>query len=292
MTTALPCAEDFDLPGHLAVQPGRHQQPCLDIDNDQCRGRLYLLGATVTDWQPAGHQPVLFTSRASHFAEGKPIRGGVPICFPWFGPHPHDADAPAHGVVRTRPWNLIKTALGSDGIEAELVTHLDHLHAGYRVTFGRQLRLRYTVTNTSDSDQTFEAALHTYLAVGDAAKVDIAGLEGTAYVDKTRGGEQRTQGDQPVAFTAETDRVYLDTQASCILTDPVLGRRITVEKQGSHSTVIWNPWIDKAARMEDFGDEEWKTMCCIETANVGRNAITLAPGGSHTMSVTLGVNSL
>lgn len=286
---ALERADEFDLPEALTIAPGGSGLPCLHIDTPDCQGRQYLLGATVTHWQPSGYQPVLFTSQKAEFADGTAIRGGVPICFPWFGPHPNDDTAPAHGLVRTEPWQLLQTARGPAGVETQMVTRVNQLHADYRVTFGNQLTLCLTITNNTDTDQTFEAALHTYFVVGDASQVTITGLEQADYLDKMRDAQTFNQGKDPVVFTGETDRVYQNTQSTCTLTDPVLGRRITVEKLGSNSTVVWNPWIDKSKRMADFGDDEWTGMCCIESANLGPHAVTLAPAESHTLRVTIGV---
>ena len=214
----------------------------------------------------------------------------MPICFPWFGPHPSDPAAPAHGLVRDRLWNPVQTAASPDGqVDTEMVYSLDQLHALYRVTFGPRLELALTVRNHTESDQTFEAALHTYFRVADVRNVHITGLENTRYTDKLRGNETYTQSADPVTFTGETDRIYHDTQAACVLHDPGLNRRITVEKEGSRSTVVWNPWIDKAQRMSDFGDDEWPTMCCIESAAIGENAIELGPGQSHTLRVVISV---
>ncbi|MEO1236835.1 MAG: D-hexose-6-phosphate mutarotase [Planctomycetota bacterium] len=283
-------ADQFDLPDALTVETGRGGLPCLKIDTPDCRALQYFHGATVTNWTPADHAPVLFTSDRAVYDGQKAIRGGVPICFPWFGGHPTDPDAPSHGLVRTAPWQLLQTARGSAGVEARFVHHLDQLRADYRVTFGSTLRLALTVTNTSDSDQTFESALHTYLAVGDAARVTIHGLEHADYLDQLT-DTIHPQGDQPIAFTAETDRVYLNTQATCVVDDPVLERKITVEKLGSGSTVVWNPWTDKSARLGDFGDQEWTRMCCVESANIGDQAVTVAPGEQHTTAVTIRVET-
>lgn len=289
---ALQQANQFNIPGKLTVKPGRHKLACVEVDSDLCQAKLYLLGACPTQWKPAGHKDVLFTSRASYFKEGRPIRGGVPVCFPWFGPHPEDPDAPSHGLVRTKHWNLIATRETPDGVDVELATNLDHLHVDYHLSFGKQLKLRFIVSNTSDEDQTFEQALHTYLTLGDATKASITGLENAEYVDKMHEGETFNQGDEPITFTEETDRVYLDTTADCVLTDPVMNRKITVAKTGSKSTVVWNPWVNKANRLEDMGDEEWQKMCCIESANIAPDTVTIAPGGSHTMTVTLSVEAL
>lgn len=282
-------AEEFSLPAALTVQPGQGDLPRLNVETDHCTAAQYLHGATVTDWQPAGHEPVLFTSESAVYRDGQAIRGGVPICFPWFGSHPAGGNAPSHGLVRTIPWQLTQTAQGPAGVETQMVTNLDQLHADYRVTFGKQLTLNLTVTNITDTDQTFEAALHTYFTVGDARKITIAGLEHASYIDQLQNKKICEQGEGPITFAAETDRVYFNTQATCVLTDPVLGRKITVEKLGSRSTVVWNPWVEKSTRLTDFGNDEWTGMCCIESANIGDDAIRLAPRASHTLLVKISV---
>jgi len=287
-----PPADTFNLPDRLTLEPGRNNLARVGIDSSACRGRLYLQGACCTQWAPVGHQDVLYTCRESFFEEGQPIRGGVPVCFPWFGPNAQDPSAPAHGLVRTKPCDVVATAAQDPWTEVELTTDLEHLRVDYQLRFGPQLELRYTVSNTSEVAQTFEVALHTYLSVGDAAQVSITGLEHTDFIDKMQDSQRCNQGSEPVTFTQETDRVYVNTSADCVLHDPVLSRRITVAKTGSHSTVVWNPWIDKAARLADMGDDEWTKMCCIESCNVGENAVALAPGASHTMTVTLSVEAV
>lgn len=284
-------AEEFNLLDALSLVPGASEQPCVEISTAACTGRQYLNGATVTHWQPAGHDPVLFTSSQAVFRAGKAIRGGVPICFPWFGGHPTDPDAPSHGLVRTTPWNLTQTALGPDGVEVEMVTNLDQLRAELHTTFGQNLAVRLLVTNTSDSDQTFETALHTYFNLGDIQQVSITGLEHAEFIDQLQNNQRLTQDDTPISFTAETDRIYQNTEATCVLHDPAMSRRIIVEKLGSKSTVVWNPWIEKAQRLADFGDDEYRGMCCIETANIAEHAVTLAPGDSHTTLVKISVEN-
>ncbi|MEM1108205.1 MAG: D-hexose-6-phosphate mutarotase [Planctomycetota bacterium] len=284
--------QEFNLPGSLDIRPSEGNLPSVTVKTDPCIATQYLHGAHVTHWQPADHEPVLFTSAEAVYRDGKAIRGGVPICFPWFNAHPTDPDAPAHGLVRASTWQLTQTAQGPAGVETQMVTNLPTLHANYRATFGKQLTLNLTVTNTSDTDQTFEAALHTYLAVGDVKQVFIAGLENADYIDQLQDNKLCTQDDQPLTFTAETDRIYVDNQATCTLTDPTLNRQITIEKLGSLSTVVWNPWVDKSARTADFGDDEWTGMCCIESANIGDDAVRLAPGESHTLLVRVSVTPI
>jgi len=284
--------QQFGIDRRLRLSPGRGDMPRAIVTAPGGTGEVYLHGGHVTAWQPIGSEPVLWMSRHAVFADGKAIRGGAPVCFPWFGPKPDDPDAPAHGLVRTRPWQPANSSADDKNVTLALRTAIEGWDVTLTAMFGPSLSLTLAFTNTADTPATAEAALHTYLAVGDARQVHITGLENADYLDKTDGGKQKNQGREPIRFTAETDRVYLNTDAPCDLHDPVLRRRITVGKTGSRSTVVWNPWIDKSARMADFGDAEWVHMCCIETAAVGEHAITLAPGATHELTATLNVESL
>ena len=260
-------------------------------------GYVYLHGAHVAHYQRRGERALVFMSGASQFAADKAIRGGVPICFPWFGPKKDDAKAPAHGFARLKQWGVesakktddggvqIVLALASD--ESTCALWPGEFLARYTVTFGKQLRLTLEVRNTGRESITFEEALHTYLSVADIRQVRVEGLGGTEYIDKVQGGKRVAQGAEPVTFTGETDRIYLKTQSTCVVHDAVGGRAISVGKSGSDTTVVWNPWIAKAKAMGDFGDDEWPTMVCIETCNVADFAVTLAAGASHLMEAVI-----
>ena len=267
--------------------------------SDAATGAAYDHGAHVVEWTPAGHAPVLWMSSASRFDAASAIRGGVPICLPWFGAGRSQNLAPAHGSARLRTWFVSDCTTTSEGRRVEY--HLEiptsdayphELNATYLVEFGSELTLHLTVTNAGSSACSFEEALHTYLAVGDIRSVSVAGLDGAEYLDKAPGGSPAPvtqEGD--ITFTGETDRVYTST-ADVIVTDPELGRRIIVSKTNAANTVVWNPWVAKAAAMPDFGNDEWPEMLCIEGANVLGDAIHLAPGESHTMSYRLRVELL
>ncbi|MGW6130468.1 D-hexose-6-phosphate mutarotase [Cellulomonas sp. NPDC055163] len=291
------------LPASVRLAEGHGGLPCVRVETPHASAEVYLHGAHVTAWQPDGHAPVLWTSAASRFEGGAPIRGGVPICFPWFGPHPEVADAPAHGWARTTAWELrgatedasgdvtLELALAdSDATRASAWPH--RFAATYRVTVGRTLHLELAVSNHDDAPVTLTDALHTYLAVGDVHDVTVEGLEGASYADKAPapgGPAEARQGDEPVRFTAETDRVYAST-ATVRVVDPGLGRTLTVTKDGSRSTVVWNPWIGKARAMPDFGDDEWLGMVCVEAANVGEARVNLEPGETHRLAQSLVVD--
>lgn len=262
------------------------------IDIDQAQGEFYLQGGHVTGFQPKGHNPILWMSQESYFESGKPIRGGIPICFPWFGPHPTNPSEPGHGRARLAPWTVQATArTDKNEVLVQLGLSLDSFDLVYRIVFGSSLKLELTTRlNPSEKKPVrFEEALHTYLTIGDIRKISITGLESSAYIDKVASLSRRDATQEAIRFESETDRIYQNTTSTCWLHDPVLSRTIAVRKGGSQSTVVWNPWIAKSARMPDFGDHEWPSMVCVESANVGDHSVELRPGESHSLQVEISV---
>ena len=264
-------------------------QPHVAVRTSAASGSVHLHGATVTGWTPANHEPVLWTSSKAVYDGQTPIRGGVPICTPWFGGHPTDRYAPSHGLARTAAWTLDNADENEEETLLCFGLKLPGLKLTYNVMMGHTLKLALEVTNTSEEQRRIEAALHTYLAVSDAREVTITGLENVAYLDKVGGPTTVDATGEPIRFVAETDRVYGNTDDDVILHDPGLKRQITVAKNGGLSTVIWNPWVAKASRMKDFGDDEWTGMCCIESAAVGDDAWTLAPNMTKTLQAEVSV---
>jgi glucose-6-phosphate 1-epimerase len=252
----------------------------------------------VVDWTPAGQAPVLWVSQLARFDSESPIRGGIPICWPWFGAGPRGIATPLHGFADLTEWRLVRSQESHDAASAMYMlidARPDKFDSPYRLTyevsFGREFSATLTVRNTGTLRFTFEEALHTYLAVGDVRQISLGGLDGTEYLDRVAGhelGPHRQIGD--VRIEAETDRIY-QTPAAIEIDDPVLERRITVTRTGSDDTVVWNPWIAKSKIMPDFGDDEWTSMICVETGNVAEHAITLNPGKEHVMGFTLKVVS-
>ena len=268
-------------------QGGLHR---LVIDSPQANGELYLHGGHLTHWQPQNHQPVLWLSSQSRFESNQAIRGGIPICFPWFGSHPKDTKAPSHGLARIGLWQLLAINTTADGdVVLELGFSLDTLESIYTLTIGSTLTMTYWVQNKTNQIQHCEIALHSYFQVHDIHTIEIQGLENTDYVDKFDQLKKKNQGTKAVVLTGPTDRVYQHTQATCLLCDPGLQRQITIEKTGTNSTIVWNPWFNNDQKMTDFDNDGWRTMCCIETANVGVNALCLEPDQTHTMSTMIKV---
>lgn len=266
----------------------------LRIENDFASCALFPEhGGHVAEFAPKGKEDLLWLSGSSCFEPGKPIRGGIPVCWPWFGGHPTDSDKPAHGFARIAEWTLdaidelengetsVSMSLSDSPETLELWPHRFNLSS--RVVIGETLTLELTTRNTGDEPFEITEALHTYFNVADVTKISIAGLDKTKYID---GNSTKTQNGA-VTFSSEVDRVYCDTQTECVINDPNMNREIRVSKTGSASTVVWNPWIEKSAKMPDFGDDEYRGMVCVETTNALRDARTITPGESHTISAII-----
>jgi glucose-6-phosphate 1-epimerase len=254
-------------------------------------GELVLQGAQVTAWQPPGARPVIFTSPRAVFAPGKAIRGGIPMIFPWFGPHPSDSTKPQHGTARTAPWQLDRVdATGFDGVAFDLSLATSGFDLAYRVVFGTELQLSLAARNTTAEPATFEEVLHTYFAVSDVESIRIAGLETSGSIDKTANMSRRPAAGAALALTKETDSVYLGVPDRLTIADPGWGRRIVIEKTGAASVIVWNPWPEKAAAMGDLGGENWRGFVCVETGNVADDRVTLLPGATHAMTTRISLD--
>jgi glucose-6-phosphate 1-epimerase len=267
-----------------------------EIDNELGQATLCLQGAHVTTFRPKRQsEPVIWLSDYAKFAVGKSIRGGVPVCWPWFGPHATESGFPGHGFARTAMWTVTGSAPLPDG-ETQLTLHMVETaqtiqqwpHATrleVTVVVGEDLTVTLSTTNMGDRSLVIGEALHTYLHIGDIAEIRITGLEGCAYVDKVDGGSRKTQSG-PLTCSGEVDRVYLNTAATCAIEDARLNRRLVIEKSGSNATVVWTPWAEKADRMGDFGPDGWRCTVCVESANALDNVVSVTPGATHRMQVS------
>ena len=280
-------------PGRVAFLDGQSELPMLEVCTVWSRAEIYLHGAHVTGFQKTDEPPLLFMSQCSRYEKGQPIRGGVPLIFPWFGAR---AGLPAHGLARTSNWDLKEVAPAADGSvsvrfglppcpEAD---RLPPFSAEYVVTVNHRLSMKLIVKNLSPEQAfTFENCLHTYFGIGDATAISITGLKGAEYLDQLDNLARKTETADAIRISSEVNRVYLNTSGPVEIHDPRLRRKIRVEKQGSLSTVVWNPWIAKAQLMSDFGNDEYQRMVCVESGNVKSNQITLPPGQTSVLTVTL-----
>jgi len=288
--------DSFAIPGIAQIVPGNDGQPKIKITSVAASAEIYLHGAHLTSWIPAGAEEVLFLSSKAQYQDGKAIRGGVPICFPWFNAKTDDPKAPSHGLVRTKTWELDSITHEGNAIAVTLSTASDEatrkwwpheFRAEQRITISSHLQMELIVSNTGGGPLTFQEALHTYYRVGNVRYVRLVGLDHLSYLDNTEGNVEKLQyGDN--TFTQRIDNAYLNTEAELELIDSSLKRRIRIAKQNSHNTVVWNPWAELAAGMADLGDE-WPHFVCVEAANIRANAVTLQPGEQHTMTAIIKV---
>ena len=290
--------DSFAITDHITFAAGPGGLPVAQIRNAFAVATVSLHGGQVLAFQPHGQDPVLWMSAHSAYQPGKAIRGGIPVCWPWFGPHPSDPSRPAHGFARTSFWSVLSAAaladgatqirlrLADDDISYDLWPHSFELRLV--VTVAAQLRVELIARNPGPAPYTYSGALHSYFDVSDIAAISIHGLDGCAYIDKADGEQHKIQRG-PVSIEAETDRVYLNATETCAIDDPGLDRRITIAKAGSRTTVVWNPWTEKARRLADFGDQEYQGMVCVETANADGDSITVAPGDEHRLTAIIGV---
>ena len=271
--------------------------PPMRVSSSTSTGALFDHGAHVTSWIPAGQADVLWMSPLCDYDSAAALRGGIPVVFPWFGAGRSRALRPSHGFGRLSTWALTSVDEQPDHVtvthtlrDVESTEFPYSFQATHVVTFGSDLDVRLIVENTGSVPFSFEEALHTYLAVGDAREVAVLGLEGAPYLDSVKGGQVSTQLG-PIVIDGEVDRIYLSDRDVTVV-DPALERTILVSKANSHHTVVWNPWIDRAAALADMPGDGWTMMLCIEGANLTEHAVTLQPGESHTMGYALSVAPL
>ena len=283
----------------VSVDNTSYPFPVLEVKNKAGSAKISLYGGHVIAYSPAGERPVIWMSSKSCFETGKAIRGGVPVCWPWFGPAPQ-AGLPAHGFARIAMWDLLTVRkLAGDATQVVLVLDDQKCDPALctikfklelSITVGRVLELELRAVNTGSSVETYQAALHSYFDVSEAEKITVHGLDQVPYMDKVPGtepGEKIQYGD--LEIDREIDRVFCPAPGGVTISDPGYRRTIRVEKCGSRSTVVWNPWIAKSRAMADFGDNEFHRMICVECANIFADARQVLPGEMTVMTQKISV---
>ncbi len=265
----------------------------IEIENKSASARIALQGGHLFHYQQQGEKPLLWLSQKSHFESGKAIRGGIPICWPWFGKNLTHKDLPQHGFARISPFELLESnepdehtsvvVLQLQSSEKTLLLWPFQFQLFLRITVGSTLKVALTTRNCDSQSFTVSSALHTYFAVSDISRVSVQGLNKVRYWDALTDQIKRQQGD--VLIGEEVDRVYQKTTESLLLRDAV--REVHIRPEGSSSAVIWNPWKEKTRRMADMQEDAYKTMLCIETANALEDARNVLAGEEHSLQVTL-----
>jgi glucose-6-phosphate 1-epimerase len=290
----------FGISGIARICEGHGGLARIEIDTPLAHGEIYLHGAHVTSWRPAGSEEVLFLSTKSRWEEGQAIRGGIPICFPWFRGKADDPHAPAHGFVRTRSWQLYSIIENEAGVAVTMFIESDEqtrrwwpgeFRLVHRVTVGSELKLELICINTGKTQFHFEEALHTYNRVADIKDVCLQGLDGIRFLDNTDANKEKAQAGN-LTVASQTDDAFMNTENTVDLLDPKMGRQIRLQKSNSTTTVVWNPGQEGGRRLQDLGEGEWLQFLCVEASNIMGAAVTLAPGEEHTMTAVLRVAGL
>lgn len=277
-----------------AARPSRlGQLETVELVSRHGRATIACLGATVIDFRDSDDNEVLWLSPTSRLDGSRPVRGGIPVCWPWFGTHPSDSSLGAHGFVRHLTWQVERLSHDDNQAVAVLAIHDDQATRrvwpyAFRLTLtvvlDDRLHLKLTAENRSEHDWELSEALHSYFRVAEARGIRVDGLDGLTYWDKQQGGVRGTQTEALQVYPP-IDRVYFDHLGEAVIHEP--HRRIHIGKTGSRTTVVWNPGPDGVRGFDDIPDDAWRGMLCVETANAINNRYLLRPGESHTLSATI-----
>ncbi|NJM96595.1 MAG: D-hexose-6-phosphate mutarotase [Phormidesmis sp. RL_2_1] len=283
----------FGIPSQVEIVEGKGGFPLIAIHNEQAKAKISIYSGQVISFQPVGESAdLMFVSENAYYQSGKAIKGGIPICWPWFGPDPEGRGRASHGFVRNRMWTLLSTEatpagatkvkLGVSANEETETIWPYRFELVIEIVVGTQLSVALITQNTGDEAFSITQALHTYLAVGDITQVQVLGLDDTPYLDKADGGVKKTQTGA-ITIIGETDRIYEGVNPELLIEDGALGRRIRIATVGSSTAIVWNPWQEISMKMADLADKDYQQFICVETANAADEVIEILPGGAHQM---------
>jgi len=300
--------QNFAIRDHLSFHEDEPGMIKIRIATEAAEATLYLMGAHLTQWTPAGNSPVLYMSPKAVFKQGTPIRGGVPVLFPWFGPRwngeefdaANGTKSPMHGFARTQVWTVDRVHLeptGDVAITLSLPVSENAVKFGYpafhttlEFRIGRELHMLLSVTNRDDKPLAFEEGFHTYFAIGDVHAVRLLGLRGSTYLDKRDNMTRKVQRETELVFARDVDQTHVNTSEPLTLQDPGNQRVIHICKTGSQGTVVWNPWTVLTPNFADLAEDSWEHFVCVEVVNAADDRITLTPGATHGMAMDIAVS--
>jgi glucose-6-phosphate 1-epimerase len=292
---------DYEIENELQFVDIEHGFTYIEINNARAHATISTYSGQVLSYRPKSQKDdLLFVSDTAYYEEGKAIKGGIPVCWPWFGADPENQGRPAHGFVRNRQWEVTGSASLEDGSTRVVLGLADSdetrqiwpnaFELRIEITVGDTLRVALVTRNTGSESVTISQALHTYFYVGDIARVQVHGLDGLQYLDKVDDFAEKTQAG-PVIVDSEVDRIYKGVGGELVIDDAALGRRIRIASRGCSTAVVWNPWIEVAASMADLGDDDYKNMICVETANAGPESVEIAAGDEYCLEAEYTIES-
>jgi len=265
----------------------------IEIENNQAEAKIALQGAHLFHYKVKDKPSLLWLSEAAYFEEGKAIRGGIPVCFPWFGKNKDNPSLPQHGFARTQVWTVVleeETGEGTTHIRLQLKPNAYTLaqwaylfDVTLDITIGHKLSIALSVTNTDTKPFEISTALHTYFNVSNIDNISIKGLDNKAYYDALEEKTSIQHGD--IFIQEEVDRVYSYPSETITLFDG--DAKVNLQQEGSNSLVVWNPWIEKSKQMSDMTEDGYRTMVCLETSNAREDSRVLKPNESHVLKAVV-----
>ena len=292
---------EFEIENELWFVEIEHGFTYIEINNSKAHATISTYSGQVLSYRPKDQQhDLLFVSDKAYYEDGKAIKGGIPVCWPWFGPDPDDQGRPAHGFVRNRQWGVTASESLADGSTRVVLSLVDTdetrgiwphpFRLDIEITVGDSLTVALVTHNTGDKNVTISQALHSYFQVGDISKVRVLGLDGADYLDKVDDAARKTQAG-PITIDGEVDRIYTGVTGEQVIDDESLGRKIHISSRGCSTAVVWNPWSEIAASMGDLGDDDYRKMICVETANAGPETVEIAAGGEYRLEAEYTIES-
>lgn len=288
---------EFAIKDQLHFISGEGNLPFIVVENDKAAALISTYAGQVLSFQPADDGELLFLSKKAYYQQGKAIKGGIPICWPWFGADP-EGSGPAHGLVRNRQWDVLSTTALEDGSTQICLGISDNketrnlwphsFQLTIEITIGSSLTIELITHNSGTEPVTISQALHTYFEVGDISQVQVLGLENHDYLDKADNGLTRQQSG-PVIIENEVDRIYTETQNDLFIDDTSLARKIHITASGSKTAVVWNPWAEIAASMSDLNNDDYQQFLCVETVNAVNDTVNIQPGNQYHLLVNYSI---
>ncbi len=293
--------QEFGIANQLSIVEGKGQFPVITIENEYAKAKVSVYAAQVLSFQPAGAEAdLMFVSENAYYQPGKATKGGIPICWPWFGPDLEGQGRASHGFVRNRMWTLLSTEAVAEGTKVRLGVSADEetkkvwphsFELVMEIVVGRTLTVALITDNTGESTFSITQAFHSYFTVGDINQVKVLGLEDTSYLDKVDEGKEKMQVGA-IAFSSETDRIYTDVKPELVIEDGALGRRIRISSTGSKTAIVWNPWKEISVKMADLEEQDYSRFVCVETANAADDVVEIAPNSAYRLQAVYTIEAI
>lgn len=290
---------EYGIAGQVEFVSGKGDFPHIQVTNDKATALISVYGGQVLSFQPTGaSNDVMFLSENAYYKPGKAIKGGAPVCWPWFGPDPEGKGRPSHGFARNRLWQVKGTEALADGGTQIILGFSDtddtrelwpnSFELAIEITVAEALNIALVSKNTGDQPFDITQALHTYFTIGDITQTKVLGLDGTTYIDKVDDGKVKPQSGA-IEVSSEVDRIYQGVPSELSIEDGALNRRINVTSTGSKTAVVWNPWTDISVKMADLQDDDYSRFICVETTNAAEDVVTVPAGGEYRLETTYAI---